>query len=76
MAKVNVEVTHAVVSGKGHGEHLELEYSRAKQLEEIGYVRILSAAKTKDTATKQKAEVKTAKPVTKDTKKAKPKNKK
>lgn len=69
MAKVNVEVTNAVVSGKGHGEHLELDENHAKRLEDIGYVRILGAAKTKDTADKKpaKPKAKKARPATKDT---------
>lgn len=46
MAKVNAEVTNAVVAGKRHGESIQLDKERAEQLEAQGYVIIKSTVKT------------------------------
>jgi len=47
VAKVKVEVTNAVVNGKGHGETLSIEQKDAERLESIGYVKILSSSNKK-----------------------------
>lgn len=52
MAKVKVQVTNAVVSGKKSGEMLIVEESEAKHLESIGYVKRIATKKTEGLSNK------------------------
>lgn len=45
MAKIKVEVTNAVVSGKTHGGTLVIDEVEAKHLESIGYVKLVKKEK-------------------------------
>jgi hypothetical protein len=47
MTKIKVEVTNAVVDGKGHGEQISIEKETAEHLESIGYVKIIGTKTTK-----------------------------
>jgi hypothetical protein len=50
MAKVKVQVTHAVVGGKVHGETLMVEEAEAEKLEKNGYARRVATKKQEDKA--------------------------
>lgn len=53
MAKVKIEVTNAMVSGKVHGEQLSVEQAEADRLVERGYAKLVKeAAKPRSNAKK------------------------